>query len=133
MIRRVVPFTVLPLALLASGLASSPWLRAFPFAVIAAPLFGAAVLSALVPFVAVRLGIRWLSLTALIDVAGFVLYELIVALHEPTGTADLVRGRWSVPGRCWSRRSPWPGWPARSAASAWPADGSPFCPTARAW
>ncbi|PZS20529.1 MAG: hypothetical protein DLM57_01245 [Pseudonocardiales bacterium] len=92
MIRRLVPFAVLPLALLASGLASSPWLRAFPSDVIAAPLFGAAVLSVLIPFVVVRLGIRRLALTALVDVAAFVLYALLVVLHEPGGIGDLIDG-----------------------------------------
>ncbi|MFN2519220.1 MAG: DUF3488 domain-containing protein, partial [Jatrophihabitantaceae bacterium] len=92
MIRRLVPLTLLPLALLASGLASSPWLRAFPSDVIAVPLFGAAVLGVLIPVIAVRLGIRLLSLTASIDVGAFVLYVLLVVLHEPTGVGELVDG-----------------------------------------
>jgi len=91
-IRRVVPFTVLPLALLAGGLASSPWFRAFPSDVIGAPLLGAVVLSVLVPVVVVRLGVRRLWQTALIDIAVFVLYALLVALHEPAGFGDLVDG-----------------------------------------
>ena len=81
----------------AGGLASSPWLRAFPSDVIAAPLFGAALLSVLVPFVAVRLGIRQLWLTALIDVAAFVLYGLLVVLREPVGFGDLVDGLYHGP------------------------------------
>jgi len=68
-IRRLAPVVVLPLALLAGGLASSPWLRAFPSDVIAAPLIGAALLSVLVPFVVLRLGERRLWLTALIYLA----------------------------------------------------------------
>ncbi len=92
MIRRLAPVVVLPLALLAGGLASSPWLRAFPSDVIAAPLIGAALLSVLVPFVVLRLGERRLWLTALIDLAAFVLYALLVVLHEPTGLGDIVDG-----------------------------------------
>jgi hypothetical protein len=92
MIRRVVPWTVLPLALVASVLASAPWRRAFPADVITAPLVGAGLLSVLIPYVVVLLGIRRLWLTALIDVAAFVLYTLLVVLHEPTGLADVVSG-----------------------------------------
>jgi transglutaminase-like putative cysteine protease len=97
MIRRVVPYLILPLALVAVGLASSPWLRAFPSDVISAPLFGAAVLSVLIPFVAVRLGVRRLWLTALIDLAAFVVYALLVVLHEPAGFGDLVDGIYHGP------------------------------------
>ncbi|MEP7019517.1 MAG: transglutaminase domain-containing protein [Pseudonocardiales bacterium] len=97
MIRRTIPFTILPLALLAVGLAGSPWLRAFPSDVITAPLFGAAGLSVLVPFVAVRLGVSRLWLTALIDVAAFVLYGLLVVLHEPAGVGHLVDGMYHGP------------------------------------
>ncbi|MDT4969977.1 MAG: hypothetical protein QOG22_120, partial [Pseudonocardiales bacterium] len=92
-----MPFLVLPLALVAVGLASSPWLRAFPSDVIAAPLFGAAVLSVLVPFVAVSLGIRQLWLTALIDLVAFVLYSLVVVLHEPVGFGHLIDGLYHGP------------------------------------
>jgi hypothetical protein len=96
-IRRVVPFVVGPLALVAVGLTSSPWLRAFRPDVIAAPLFGAAVLSVLIPFVAVRLGTRQLWLTASINVAAFVVYSLLVVLHEPFGFGDLVDGLYHGP------------------------------------
>jgi hypothetical protein len=91
-IRRLVPLSILPLALLASVLASVPWRRAFPADVITAPLVGAALLSVLVPYAVVRLGIRRLWLTALIDVAAFVVYTLFVVLHEPAGFADVVAG-----------------------------------------
>jgi transglutaminase-like putative cysteine protease len=91
-IRRLVPWTVLPLALLASALASAPWWRAFPAAVISTPLLGAAALSVLVAFVLARLTGAALWLTALIDLAAFVPYTLVVVLHEPTGFGDLVEG-----------------------------------------
>jgi transglutaminase superfamily protein len=91
-IRRSVPWTILPLALLASVLASMPWRRAFPSDIITVPLIGAALVSVLVAYVVVRLGIRALWLSALIDVAAFVLYTLFVVLHEPFGFPDLVSG-----------------------------------------
>lgn len=87
--RRVIPYSVLPLALIACALSSSPWLRAFPSGVIGVPLFGAALLSVLVPLIVVGIGVRRLLLTALIDVVLFVFYELLVTLREPTGFGDL--------------------------------------------
>ena len=56
-------YSLLPLALIACALASAPWLRAFPSAVIAVPLFGAALLSVLAPVFVVGIGVRrlWLS------------------------------------------------------------------------
>jgi hypothetical protein len=92
MIRGLVPSSILPLAVLASGIAGAPWLRAFPADVMAVPLFGAAALSVLVPYVAVRVVSRRLWVTALIDLAGFVLYELLAVLREPGGLADLATG-----------------------------------------
>jgi hypothetical protein len=91
-IRRLVPWTVVPLALLASVLANVPWRRPFPADVITPPLVGAALLSVLIPYVVVRLGVRQLWLTTLIDLAAFVLYTLLVVLREPTGFADLITG-----------------------------------------
>ena len=92
MIRRAVPFTVLPLALIATALASSPWLRAYPASVLAVPLFGAAVLSLLVPMIIVGIGVRRLWQTALFEIAIYVFYTLLVALHEPAGFAHLYDG-----------------------------------------
>lgn len=92
MIRRTVPYTLLPLALLAGVLASAPWLRAFPSDVIAVPLFGAAVLSVLTPVVAAGVGARRLWVSAVADLVLFVFYELLVALREPNGLADLYAG-----------------------------------------
>lgn len=92
MTRRLVPWTLLPLTVLAGGLASAPWLRAFPADVMAVPLFGAALLSVLVPVVAVPLLGRRLWLTALVDAVAFVLYALLVVLRDPAGAGDLVDG-----------------------------------------
>ncbi|HEU5266656.1 MAG TPA: transglutaminase-like domain-containing protein [Jatrophihabitans sp.] len=91
-IRRLVPYTLIPLAVLACGLANAPWLRAFPAAVLAVPLFGAAVLSVLVPLIVIGIGVRSVWLTALVSVVIFVLYELLVVLREPVGFGDLYRG-----------------------------------------
>ncbi|WP_375489917.1 transglutaminase domain-containing protein [uncultured Jatrophihabitans sp.] len=91
-VRRVLPLTILPLAMLATGLASVPWLRSFPSSVIAVPLFGAAALSVLLPVVSYGIGVRRLWLTMLIDVALFVFYELTVVLRDPGGFSDLYDG-----------------------------------------
>lgn len=91
-IRRLIPYSLLPLSLIACALASSPWLRAFPASVLAVPLFGAALLSVLLPVVVIGIGVRKLWLTALIDVAGFVFFTMLAALHEPVGFADLYSG-----------------------------------------
>ncbi|MCU1656024.1 MAG: Transglutaminase-like superfamily protein [Pseudonocardiales bacterium] len=97
MIRRLVPFTLLPLAIVANGIASAPWLRAFPSSVLAAPLFGAAVLSVLIPIVVARLAGARLWITVLADLAALVLYELLVVLKKPDGFGDLVTGIWHGP------------------------------------
>lgn len=91
-VRRFLPYTLLPLSLIACVLASVPWLRAFPASVLAVPLFGAAVLSVLVPLVVVGIGIRPLWLTALIDIALFVFYELLVTLRNLSGYGELWTG-----------------------------------------
>lgn len=91
-LRRLVPYTLLPLSLIACVLASLPWLRAFPADVVSVPLFGAAVLSVLAPVVVVGIGVRRLWLSALIDLLLFVFYELIVTLREPGGFGDLYTG-----------------------------------------
>jgi hypothetical protein len=90
--RRFVPYTLLPLSLIACALASSPWLRAFPSGVISVPLFGAALLSTLVPLIVVGIGVRPLWVTALIDLVMFVFYELLVTLREPIGFHGLYTG-----------------------------------------
>ncbi|MGI8677296.1 MAG: transglutaminase domain-containing protein [Jatrophihabitans sp.] len=91
-IRRLVPFSLLPLALIACFLASSPWLRAFPAEVMAVPLIGASLLGVLLPVVVIAIGIRKLWLTALIDVIGFVFFTTLVTLREPSGFGDIYTG-----------------------------------------
>jgi uncharacterized integral membrane protein len=92
LVRRIIPYTLLPLSLIACGLASSPWLRAFPSSVLAVPLFGAALLSILAPLIVIGIGVRRLWVTALIDLVLCVFYELIATLREPVGFADLWSG-----------------------------------------
>ena len=92
LIRRAIPYSLLPLALIACALASAPWLRAFPSAVLAVPLFGAALLSVLAPLIVVGIGIRPLWITALIDLVLFVFYELLVTLRAPSGFDSLYTG-----------------------------------------
>jgi len=96
-VRRVVPYTLLPLALLATALASALWLRSFPASVMAAPLFGACVISVLLPVVVSGLFTTRLWLTALIDFVALVLYLLLVVLRDPTGFGDLWAGLWHGP------------------------------------
>lgn len=98
-IRRLVPLLMLPLAVLACGLAAAPWLRAFPSTVLAVPLFGAALLSVLLPVIVVGVGVRRLWLTALLDVLGLVFFVTLVALREPVGFADLWTGLVHGPSR----------------------------------
>jgi hypothetical protein len=92
MIRRLIPYSLLPLSLIACGLASAPWLRAFPSGVMSVPLFGAALLSVLIPLIVVGVGVRRLWLSALVDLVLFVFYELIVTLREPSGFDHLHTG-----------------------------------------
>ncbi len=92
MIRRLIAPLLIPLTIIATGLAAAPWLRAFPSSVLAIPLFGAVLLSVLVPVVAVQLGLRRLWQTALIDVVVWLLFSLVVVLHQPAGLADLWSG-----------------------------------------
>lgn len=89
---RSLPVALLVLSIAACGLASSPWLRAYPSAVLAAPLFGAALLSVLIPFAVVNIGLRKLWQTALVDLVGYLFFVTLVALREPLGYSDLVRG-----------------------------------------
>lgn len=90
--RRWVPLLVLPLALVLCGVASAPWLRAFPADVAAVPLFGTALLSVLLPVVVVAIGVRPLWLTALIDLAGFVFFTTLITLQEPLAVGQLWQG-----------------------------------------
>ncbi|MEO8889681.1 MAG: transglutaminase domain-containing protein [Jatrophihabitantaceae bacterium] len=97
MIRRGIPFTLIPLCIIAGVLACIPWLHSFPSGVIAVPLFGAAILSVLVPVVAVGLGARRLWISLLVDVVAFVIYTLLVVLHDPIGFGSLVTGIYRGP------------------------------------
>jgi hypothetical protein len=92
MIRRLIPFTLAPLAVLASALAGSMWLRAFPAATLAVPLFGAALLSVLVATAVVRLTRRSMWLTLPVGLLAFVLYALVLVLRSPLDLADLISG-----------------------------------------
>ena len=91
-LRRAIPYSLLPLSLIACVLASSPWLRAFPSSVISVPLFGAALLSILAPLIVIGIGVRPLWLTALIDLALCVFYELLATLRDTTGFDHLYSG-----------------------------------------
>jgi hypothetical protein len=91
-VRQAIPVLVLPLTVIATGWASAPWLRAYPSSVLAVPLFGAAVLSVLVPVLAERFGASRLWQSALIDVLAWLAYSLLVVLHKPEGFGDLVHG-----------------------------------------
>ena len=91
LVRRLIPYTLIPLAVIACSLANSPWLRAFPASALAIPLFGAAVLSVIVPLIVIGIGARSVWFTALVSLVIFVLYELLVVLREPVGFDDLYR------------------------------------------
>jgi hypothetical protein len=97
LIRRTVPLSLIPLSMIAGVLAATPWLHSFPASSIAAPVFGAAVLSVLVPAAAAQLGVTRLWLSLLIDLACFVIYTLVVALHSPLGFDALVSGFYDGP------------------------------------
>ncbi len=56
------------------------------------PLFGAVVLSVLAPLVVLGIGVRKLWVSALIDLALFVFYELFVTLRQPVGFSALYSG-----------------------------------------
>jgi hypothetical protein len=92
LVRRLIPYTLIPLAVIACSLANSPWLRAFPASALAVPLFGAAMLSVIVPLIVIGIGARSVWYTALVSLVIFVLYELLVVLREPVGFDDLYRG-----------------------------------------
>lgn len=91
-VRAFVPYLAVPLCLVASALSATPWLRSFPSSLAAAPLYGAAVLSVLVPLVVVRFQRRRLWLGVLVDVVAFVVYALVVVLRDPLGFGALGRG-----------------------------------------
>lgn len=95
--RGLLPLLVVPLALLASVLATAPWLRSFPTSVAGAPLYGAAVLSVLVPLLTSGLRPRAVWVSALVDLVAFVVYALLVVLHDPLGVPSLAQGLYQGP------------------------------------
>lgn len=92
MIRRLIPYALGPLAVLATGLSSSMWLRAFPAATLAIPLFGSAAMSVAVAFALVLVSRRAMWLTVPIGIAIYLVYALVVVLRDPLGFAALTRG-----------------------------------------
>jgi hypothetical protein len=96
-IRQLVPLLALPLCLIASLLAAAPWLRSFPVSVAGAPLYGAAVLSVLVPIAMARLRPKWLWAGIAVDVVVFVFYGLFVVLQDPLDFGGLVQGLYRGP------------------------------------
>lgn len=95
-VRLIVPLSLVPLCIAANLLATAPWLRAFPVSVAGAPLYGAAVLSVLIPLVTVRLR-RRLWLCVLIDLVAFSAYTLLVVLQDPTALGTLLHGLYRGP------------------------------------
>ena len=91
-VRALVPYLFLPLCLVASVLATVPWLRSFPTSLAAVPMYGAAVLSVLIPLGTVRIGPGRLWPSVLVDAIAFVAYALLVVLEQPTGFGDLAHG-----------------------------------------
>lgn len=95
--RGLVPSLVVPLTLVASVLGAVPWLRSFPSSLAAVPMYGAAVLSVLIPLVVVRYRPAWLWLGVLVDAVAFVAYTLLVVLEHPGGFGDLAHGLFQGP------------------------------------
>src|SRR5262249_53956946 len=96
-IRQLIPALLIPLCLVASVLTATPWLRSFPISVAGVSLFGAAVVSVLVPVVVVRLRPGWLLLAALIDLVAFVVFPLVVVLQDLTDVSGVVQGLYRGP------------------------------------
>lgn len=97
MIRRAIPFTLAPLAVLATALSSSMWLRAFPAATLAIPLYGAALLSVGFAYLLVRLTRRTMLVTVPAGVVLFLIYSLVVVLRDPIGFSGLISGFFDGP------------------------------------
>jgi transglutaminase-like putative cysteine protease len=91
-IRRLVPLAPLPLSVLATVLAATPWQRSFPASILPVPLYGAAVLSVCAAYLLVRLTGGRLVVSVLVEVLLWVGYELLVVLHAPLAGAQLWRG-----------------------------------------
>lgn len=96
-LRQLVPLLVLPLCLVASLFVAAPWLRSFPVSVAGFPLYGAAIISVLVPIVTVRFRPTWLWPSIGVDVVVFAGYSLVVVLQDPTNVTALVQGIYRGP------------------------------------
>ena len=96
-VRAVVPYLFLPLSLVASVLAAAPWLRSFPASLAAAPLYGAALISVLLPIVVRRIKPDWLWPSVLVDVAAFVLYAQFIVVRSPTDFGAVGNGLFHGP------------------------------------
>jgi hypothetical protein len=96
-IRRAMPYSLAPLAVLATALSSASWLRAFPAATLAIPLFGAAVLSVAFTSVLVPLTRRSMLVTVPAGLALLLGYLLAVVLQSPIGLSGLVNGLFHGP------------------------------------
>lgn len=105
-VRQALPVVLVLLAVAASVLTAAPWLRAFPVSFAGAPLFGASVLSVLVPLIAGSLRPRRVALGVLVDVLAFVIFTLLAVLREPTGFAGLVEGIYRGPSQLLSYALP---------------------------
>ena len=95
-VRRALPLALLLLEVCAGMLGTAPWLRAFPVSLAGAPLFGAAAVSLLVPLAVAQ---RWrrLWVGAVADVLAFVVYTLVVVLHDPVAVGQLASGLYHGP------------------------------------
>ncbi|MGN6605401.1 MAG: transglutaminase domain-containing protein [Jatrophihabitans sp.] len=91
-LRRIIPWTLLPLAVIATALGGGLWLRTFPADVMAGPLFGAAVISVLLPVAVTALFTTRLWVTTILDLVALVLYQLLVVLRDPSGLHELASG-----------------------------------------
>jgi hypothetical protein len=96
-LRQLVPLLVLPLCLVASLFVAAPWLRSFPLSIAGFPLYGAAIISVLVPIVTVRFRPTWLWLGIVVDVVVFAVYALVVVLQDPINVSALVQGIYRGP------------------------------------
>ena len=92
MLRRLLPASIWPLAVLATALTAAVWLRTFPADTAAVPVFGAAVLSVFVSGVAVVMTRRAMWVTVPIAAIAFLVYTLTIVLRDPVGFGELVDG-----------------------------------------
>lgn len=89
---RMLPALPIPLLLSANAVAAAAWLRAFPAATVAVPLFGAVLLAVLIAVAVNRVFAPRLVFSVAIDVMAFIVYTLIAVLRKLSGFPDLVSG-----------------------------------------